>query len=45
MTHAGITSMTRYFGKNRGKAISIVPAETNSLAEDGDQLTRWQDIQ
>ena len=23
MTHAGITSMTRYFGKNRGKAISI----------------------
>ena len=23
MTHAGITSMTRYFGENRGKAISI----------------------
>ena len=23
MTHAGITSMTRYFGKDRGKAISI----------------------
>ncbi len=23
MTHAGITSMTRYFGKNRGKAISF----------------------
>ena len=23
MTHAGITSMTRYFGKNKGKAISI----------------------
>ena len=23
MTHAGITSMTRYFGKNRGKAISV----------------------
>ncbi|MDC2979312.1 MFS transporter [Pelagibacteraceae bacterium] len=23
MNHAGITSMTRYFGKNRGKAISI----------------------
>ena len=23
MNHAGITSMTRYFGKNRGKAISV----------------------
>ena len=23
MTHAGITSLTRYFGKNKGKAISI----------------------
>ncbi len=23
MTHAGITSMTRYFGKDRGKAISV----------------------
>ncbi len=23
MTHAGITSLTRYFGKNRGKAISV----------------------
>ena len=23
MSHAGITSMTRYFGKNRGKAISF----------------------
>ena len=23
MTHAGVTSMTRYFGKDRGKAISI----------------------
>ena len=23
MTHAGITSMTRYFGKDKGKAISV----------------------